>query len=334
MKVALLEVSHWHFPLYLESLDRLDVEIVGVSDREDYRGKDVASRYSCPLVSDYRHLLDDTEINFAFAFGRHADMYQIATSLIERGIPFAIEKPCGISRSEVAALRRHAEDADLYVAVPFIFRLSDLLDRLGRLEGRLPSDFNHLSVRFNAGAPSRYLDSGCGWMLDPEMSGGGCTINLAGHFIDLFRTVTGKEIERVNCTMNSGTHRTSIEDYSVLVLMTGDGTVGVIETGYTYPNGPDQQREFSFSLSSGSHYVQSHSGGIIVRDRGRPEDGSAKIPLRLNTDDYYPIFVERVIADYLNGNQPIAGFPEAEAVAQVMDAAYASALDGGATITL
>ena len=39
MRVAILEASHWHVPLYLEALETLGVEVVAVSDLEQNRGK-------------------------------------------------------------------------------------------------------------------------------------------------------------------------------------------------------------------------------------------------------------------------------------------------------
>ena len=194
MKVALLEVSHWHFPLYIEALKRLELDIVGVSDREGFRGEEVAEYFSCSLYKDYRDLLETRDIDFAFAFGRHVEMRRIGEDLIERRVPFAMEKPCGINYFEVAALREKANAVGLYVAVPFIFRLSDLLRKIETIEGALPAEFGHFSVRFIAGSPSRYAKNGCSWMLEPAVSGGGCSINLAGHFIDLFLLLTGSNV--------------------------------------------------------------------------------------------------------------------------------------------
>lgn len=60
----------------------------------------------------------------------------------------------------------------------------------------------------------------------PHFSGGGSTISVATHFIDLFRLLTGKEIARVSATMHSRTHRGAVEDYSLLTMYTADGVSG------------------------------------------------------------------------------------------------------------
>src|SRR5215213_1072322 len=212
MRVALLEASHWHIPLYLDALQVPGIEVVAVSDAEHVKGEEIARRFGSALYPSSEALLDREKIDFAFAFGRHSEMPAIAGSLIARRIPFALQKPCAVRSEQVTRLRRLADAADLYVAVPFIFRISDLLSAKREVEGRIPSDFHYMAIRFIVGPPSRYEAAGAGWALDPELAGGGSTINVATHFIDLFRLLTGKDITRVSAVMNSRTHRGSVED--------------------------------------------------------------------------------------------------------------------------
>lgn len=334
MKVALLEASHWHVPLYLDPLETAGIEVVAVSDAEQVKGHAIAERFGSTLYSSSNELLDREKVDFAFVFGRHSEMPALAEAVIARRIPFALEKPCGVSMSQVTRLRQLTEEADLYCAVPFIFRMSDLLSALEDVEGHIPSNFNYMSIRFIVGPPDRYEASGAGWALDPVFSGGGSTINVATHFIDLFRLLTGKEIARVSATMNSRTHRRAVEDYSLLTMQTEDGVTGLVETGYSFPSTPDEQREFSFTLSSDRMYAKSGPDRIEIRDRSRLAAGTRSLRLRLETDVYYPLFVKRVLAECRTGAKPIASLRDAEAMMQVMDAAYASARQGGAPQTL
>jgi len=251
-----------------------------------------------------------------------------------RNIPFALEKPCGINMAQVTRLRELAEQANLYCAVPLIFRMSELLSVLKEAEGRLAADYNYMSFRFIVGPPARYETAGSGWAIDPVFSGGGSTINVATHFIDLFRLLTGKEVSRVSAVMNSLTHRGAVEDYSLLTLQTEDGVIGVVETGYSFPSTADEQREFSFTLSSDHMYAKSGPDRIEIRDRQNLAAGTRSRRLQLDTDVYYPLFVKQVLAECRNGAKPIASLRDAEAIMQVMDAAYASARQGGTLLTL
>lgn len=334
MRVALLEASHWHVPLYLDALDAPGIQVVAVSDAEHLKGAAIAARFGSRLYSSAYELLEREDVDFAFVFGRHSEMPALAEAVIARNIPFALEKPCGVNLSQVTRLRALAEEANLYCAVPLIFRMSELLRSLEDAEGHIPSDYNYMSFRFVVGPPSRYEAAGAGWALDPVYSGGGSTINVATHFIDLFRLLTGKEIARVSAIMNSRTHRVAVEDYSLLTMQSEDGVIGLVETGYSFPSTADEQREFSFTLSSDRMYVKSGPDRIEIRDRSNLSAGTRSRRLQLETDVYYPLFVKQVLADSQTGRKPIASLRDAELIMQVMDAAYASAKQGGIVQTL
>jgi predicted dehydrogenase len=334
MKVALLEASHWHVPLYLDALETPGIEVVAVSDAEQVQGEAIAARFGSRLYSSSHELLDRESVDFAFTLGRHSEMPALAEALIARKIPFALEKPCGVSMAQVTRLRKLSEEANLYCAIPFIFRISDLFNALEGAEGHIPSDFNYMSFRFIVGPPERYAAAGAGWALDPAFSGGGSTINVATHFFDFFRLMTGKEIARVSAIMNSRTHRGAVEDYSLVTLQTEDGVIGLVETGYSFPSTSDEQREFSFTLSSDRMYAKSGPDRIEIRDRNSLAAGTRSLRLRLDTDAYYPLFVKQVLAECRTGAKPLASLRDAEAMMQVMDAAYASARQGGAPQSL
>src|SRR5208337_963729 len=231
MRVALLGASHWHVPLYLDALERSGVRVVAVSDREAVHGAAIAQRFGCPCLRTDEELLQRYDLDFAFAFGRHVDLPRTGEMLVARRIPFAIEKPCGVNADDVARLRAQAEAAGLYVAVPFIQRMGDLLRRIRETEAALPTRLHHASFRFIGGPLSRYRN-GSAWMLDLSQYGGGCTINLGVHFIDLFRLLTGQEIIGVRALMSNRSQGAEVEDYSALLLTAADATVGLVETGY------------------------------------------------------------------------------------------------------
>ena len=334
MKVALLEASHWHVPLYLDALQAPGIEVVAVSDAEHVKGPEVAARFGCTLYSSSYELIEKEKLEFAFVFGRHSEMPKFAEALIAKRVPFALEKPCGVNMAQVSRLRKLTEEAKLYCAVPLIFRISDLLAALEAAEQKIPSDYNYMSFRFIVGPPERYEKAGAGWALDPQFAGGGSTINVATHFIDLFRFLTGKAVTRVSATMHSRTHHGAVEDYSLLTMHTEDGVMGLVETGYSFPSTADEQREFSFTLASDRVYAKSGPDRIEIRDRNHLAAGTRSLRLRLETDIYYPLFVQRVLAECRSGAKPVASLRDAEAMMQVMDAAYASARQGGVPQTL
>ncbi len=331
MKVALLESSHWHVPLYLDALAAADVQVVAVSDCKCANGSDIARRFSARFYEDYAELLDCEDIDFAFTFGRHCDMDSMASALIGYGIPFALEKPCGLNANDVALLHKQAQAKNIFVSVPLIFRLSALRQNLLTLNESEPKHWDHLSFKFIAGPPERYLDAQCGWMLDKSLAGGGCAINLAVHFIDLVMQLTGEDITEVSARMIQGSGGVDVEVFSSIVLITSGGTICTIDTGYTYPGGTQEQREFSFSLSSNSFYVRSRDDGFLAVSR----DGANRevVAFDLNTDVYYADFVHDSIRCVTTGSDPSANLSDMERVMRVIDCAYASVQNGSIPVS-
>ncbi|MEJ0071268.1 MAG: Gfo/Idh/MocA family oxidoreductase, partial [Pseudomonadota bacterium] len=71
MRVALIGVSHWHLPLYLDPVLALpEAEVVGVSDPTLAVAEAVAARIGCAAYVDYRTLCDRLRPDFVFVLGR------------------------------------------------------------------------------------------------------------------------------------------------------------------------------------------------------------------------------------------------------------------------
>jgi len=331
MRIAIIESTHWHMPLYLDALEALGLRVVGVTDSAQKTGTALAERFGCEVYHDIDSLLDAQTVDFAFVFGRHIDMPTLAGKLISSGIPFAIEKPCGIRANDVDRLVASAEAKNLYVAVPMIFRMSDTLNIVGHTKTR--PDF--ASFRFIAGPPSRYETAGTPWMLQRELAGGGPLINVGVHFIDLFSFLAQDDIESVSAVSSSEVNGLTIEDFISMRMLTKQNRICSLECGYVFPSNKKVQREYSFSIRSPDAYYTSGDDQILVRSKSA--DGhieTRRIPARLETDVYYPIFVRRVLEEVRAGSGPVVGLREASRALRIVEAAYLSASRGGMPVKL
>jgi predicted dehydrogenase len=313
-RVAVIGIGHWHQQLYLEPLTKLaDVTIVGVSDPEAAVAARWAGQLGTVADTDYRSLCDKVKPDFVFALGRHCDMAAEAEYLMRSDIPFAMEKPCGRDYAEVRALAGLQAELGAFAAIPFTWRQTGLAATLRAQfsEGKL----SYLLFRRLLGLPERYITAGCSWMLDPAQAGGGCTMNLGVHWIDLFQWLTGdRDTEVVSALLASSRWKLPVEDYSLLVLKSGDSYC-VTDTGYVYPGG---QLDLHHSVVGTDSYLIADAAG-----HGSVSDfhGSAE-PLEIPVAPDYGRFVAEVLDQAARGQQPIATMQDMAAVMKVVDRAY------------
>lgn len=320
IKVALLGVSHWHLQLYLPTLLEIDnVDIVGVSDPSAEVARRVGERIGCSWSDSYQRLTADTRPDFVLALGKHAEMFDEANHLLDRNIPFAMEKPCGLNASEVHTLARRCEDEGAFAAIPFVWRQSELLREMrARFDD---SAISYLFLRWIAGPPTRYVDSGCEWMLDPALSGGGCTINLSVHLLDFVRMLFGPSTRVETAVMAHDAYGLPIEDYSLVVLRNGERT-GVVETGYLRP-GQHSQSDMRFSIKARDHYLVATGPQDI---EVLTSDGGIERVRALTTNTpHYPVFVRDVLNRIEAGEPPLASMSDMATAMDLVEDAYASA---------
>ncbi|MBD8555044.1 Gfo/Idh/MocA family oxidoreductase [Rhizobium sp. CFBP 8762] len=327
MKIAIFDVSHWHFPLYIAALKDPGIEVIGLSDSAAFAGPRFAALLNCKLYGSNEDLMEQ-DFDFALVFSRHSDMAILAERLIDKGKPFLIEKPCGLNVEDVRRLRQRSEEHGVFVSVPFIQRVSDLADRLSPAEGLAPDGFQHLSFRFIVGSVARYERNGCGWMLDKAFAGGGSMLNVGIHFIDLISDLTQSPITEVSGQVQIYRPDVTVDEQAVFTCRTAAGQIGVIETGYLYPSTADDQRDFGFSLSHRQSYIRGYADQFYAKSRD--DERASATTIEYNTDAYYPVFLRRSWADLANGRPPIAGLREAERALAVIEAGYRSAANRGA----
>ena len=317
MRVAVVGASHWHLDLFLPTLQELpEVSLVGVSDRDAAVARRLGEQLGCTWSDSHERLLDDAEPDFVLALGSHAEMPAEAERLLDRGIPFAMEKPCGIDAKQVRRLAERAAAAGAFAAVPFVWRQSELLAVMR--ERFADDEISYLSFRWIAGPPTRYVESGCGWMLDPAQSGGGCTINLSVHMIDLARVLFGDPVTVAAAVMGNAAYGLPVEDHSLVTLRSGGRTFHV-ETGYLMP-APHSTFDMRFSVKARDHYLIA-TGPADVEIVG-PDGAVEHVRAHTTNVPHYPVFVRDVLRRVREGEPPLASLSDMAAAMDLVQEAY------------
>ncbi len=317
MRVCFVEVGHWHAPYYYRGAAAQGVQVAAVSDRRREVAERVAGELGCRSYTDYRTMVERERPDFVFSLGRHCDMAGIARYLLDRGVPFGMEKPMGLTSAEVAPLVEQARRQGAFAAVPLTFRRTPWVQRALELEG--PGlDFAFTSFRFITGPISRYFEAGSEWILNRPESGGGCTLNLGIHFTDLFKYLTRKRPVRLWATMNNHTNGIAVEDYSCVIMETEDGTSCRIETGYALPSmarGPGLE-----CMLRGPHglYEVHENEAFWIGPDGRLE----AIPGPTGQTHFYGSFLAECLSALREGRPPLATLEDNYEAFKLVEAAY------------
>ena len=311
LKIALVGVGHWHVPLYVNGLGGMHV--VAVSDNREDIAQDCAQRIGCPYYTDYRKLVEIEKPDFVFAFAPHGEMKSLSLYLIENGLPFSMEKPMGLNLDEVQEVAEAAEKNNAFIAIPFVWRYSDTVQQLK--ERILNTRIVHLSFKFVAGPPSRYLATS-EWMLSHKIAGGGCMTNLGVHFLDMALYLTDSVGAEVRSSLYQYGKEYDIELYASSMLKMSTGASLLLETGYAYPMDNRAKRENRWTIVTENGYYTLADNKLEAREYGKPV---VTVALNTDSDVYYPIFVQATLDDFVNGCKPRASIREMLTVRSILD---------------
>src|SRR4029077_20097801 len=241
IRVAAIEVSHWHAlydAAYLRHLTAMpDVELVAIQDSDGGVAAKRATAVGDPAsFTRDRKMLTAARPDFVVALGRHRQMAGIANDLLDQGYPFMMEKPMGVSASEVDAIAVKSARLNRFVAVPLTQRYGPFAKRARELlsAGRF-GPLSHIYARINRPSPARYEAWDCPWMLDPAEAGGGCLRNLGSHGLDMFLHLTGERAQVTGAPLSRRAHERPVEDYASVMLRSASGILGTVEVGNGFP---------------------------------------------------------------------------------------------------
>lgn len=320
-RTIVLGASHWHAPLYADRIAQAH-DVQAFCDPDPALESRFAGLWDAPFYTSWSDLVDahgDAEL--AYVFVPHDEMREVCLELVERGIPLVVEKPLGTSLADLVTVREAAATAGVPVTVSLVQR-DGPVDRWLAKAGRSTYE----SVQFVAGPPERYRTNGNPWMLDAGRAGGGCMVNLAPHFVDLFLQSAGGAEVVVTAALSTMLHGGEVEDYASMRIVTGAGQIATLEMGYAFPDS---------GLKRYCNYLRiGPRGAAAIGTDGHATftgtDGSTETArFDVDSDPLYGVFVERVAATLDRGFEGMPRVADLEAAMAVIWEAYDYGRDKG-----
>jgi predicted dehydrogenase len=243
-------------------------------------------------------------------------MAETAHHLLDQGVAFMMEKPMGVSASEVAGIAEKAAARKAFVAVPLPQRHSPFTVRARKMlaEGRF-GPLSHFYFRLNRPTSARYPAWDAPWMLDPALAGGGCLRNLGSHVLDLFLQLTGEDAQVTAAQLSTRALGKRVEDYASVQLRTTSGVLGTIEVGNTVPyDGSDSE----FKIAGRDAILVWHHDDTLRVITGSGEQVTAAPPAA----PLYPTVVHDILDHFRRGAAPPISVHDCLRVVRLIDQGY------------
>jgi predicted dehydrogenase len=300
-------------------------QLVHCIDTDPQRASQLAAAHQgCQAGTDWRALLDRTDLDAVIIATPHDVQVQIMRAAILAGVHVLVEKPAARHVDELLSLPQLALAHDVRVRVGFNHRYHRAFQQARRLvDAGALGPLLFLRARYGHGGRSGYESE---WRAQPQRSGGGELIDQGVHLIDLARWFLGDFVE-VDGFAHTYFWNMPVEDNGFLLLKTAHRQVAFMHASCT-----EWKNIFSWELCGrdgklqidglgGSYGTEKLSWYRMLPGMGPPETTIWEYPMR---DNSWAVEMAEFIADIRDARAPSAGLHDAIAALAVVAKVYAA----------
>lgn len=237
VKVGYIGLDHHHRDPYLQTISRLDADVVASADPEGKRPGElgVDSLEDKPWYESVDALIDNEDFDVIWVTLSNSQTPAVLEKGVDAGLDIVTEKPGARRAHELEAVRDSITGSSATVTFAYTWREHPISKELRRraTNGLFDSLRGFDAQFFASGVESRRTDH---YLFDADESRGGILQWLGVHWIDLLPWLVDEEIVRVNATMSTP-ETVEVEDVAILQVELSSGAVGTIRTGYLLSEG-------------------------------------------------------------------------------------------------
>lgn len=212
MKVGIISFAHSHAFSYAEALTQLDgIDLLGIADENETRGKKVANQFDTVHFSDYEDLLNQP-IEAVIVTSENCNHYEHVTAAARKGKHILCEKPLAHTLKDAQAIIDVCKENNVQLQTAFPVRYNTPV-----LKGKKIIDSGQLGNIVAIKGTNRGTNPG-GWFVDPQKAGGGAVIDHTVHIVDIIRWYTGAEVKEVYAEVGNLISDYNIDDCGLLTM--------------------------------------------------------------------------------------------------------------------
>lgn len=206
------------------------VKLVCVADIDTKRAEEIAKDFKAKVCSDWKELLKNKEVDAVIVATPHKWLAPIAKAFLAAGKHVLVEKPVGITSSEIKTNVALAKKNKLVYMSGFNHRYHPAFSLAKKMadEGAI-GKLNFIRARYGFGGRPGYENE---WRFNKAISGGGELIDQGVHMIDMARWFLG-DFKDVCGMAESFLWKSGVEDNGFALLRTKDKKVASIHVSWT-----------------------------------------------------------------------------------------------------
>lgn len=257
-----------------------------------------AAAYGVQAYASLEEGLADPSVTALYIATPVALHHPSVLAALRHGKHVLCEKPTAMNYEQAAEMASAAEGTGLVCAVAYYRRLYPKILEAKRLMatgaiGRPVSAELHCHSWFNP------TDGFRGWLVDPQLAGGGPSFDIASHRIDLLNYLFGKPLRATGFASNA-VHTYAVEDNATVMVEFAGGVRGTVDARWHSRVERDECRIIG---TEGALELDPLNGPLL-----RTPAGDLNLPTHQNL--HFPI-VQNFVNAVLDGHPPVCPIAEA-----------------------
>jgi len=331
LRIAIAGLVHGHVEgFFKNSLDRTDIQLVGIAEPDQQLAARYASQYGLNrslMFASLEEMLQKTQPQAVLAYTSTYDHRRVVEICARHGVPVMMEKPLAASAEDAHAIEKAARQAKIQVLVNYEttwYRSNhaayDLVRQkaIGEIRKIVVHD-GHQGPK-EIGVGPEFL----GWLTDPKLDGGGALYDFGCYGADLATWMMAGERPS---TVTAVTQQIKPDLYprvddEATIILTYPRAQAIIQASWNWPFGRKDMEVYGQT----GYVVTVRNDDLRVRLAGKDEERVTGQPLPAPFDDSLSLLRAVVLRGV--APDPLSSLETNVIVSEILDAARRSAASG------
>lgn len=227
MRIGVISSAHMHIYSYANALKAIEgVEIAGIADEDERRGKTFAEHFGTGYYGDYAELLKQP-LDAVIVTSENSNHKEHVLAAARAGKHILCEKPISTNKEDAEEMIRVCREQGVILQIAFPVRFNATIIRAKQMldEGKLG--------RFLAMKGTNHGQNPGGWFIDPALSGGGAVIDHTVHVVDIMRWFMGAEVKEVYAEVGNLITADPIDDSGIVTMEFDNGVFATLDCSWS-----------------------------------------------------------------------------------------------------